>query len=202
MEEVLSMARQAERMRSAWPTLKQIIASSRLGIWRGVVTPLSQPYEIEILYALDNPGDPFVFGYPYFPRVRVLSPRLVRRSAAPDEAIPHIYDDEDEPDLPCLCLFNPYAGGWRKSQLIADTTVPWANSWLRFYEAWHATGIWHGGGVAHAVPGSVPVAAVDTLALADLGPSARRAGRRTSITALNLASFGRQRDERRRGASL
>ena len=29
---------------------------------------------------------------------------------------------------------------------IADTILPWTSLWLYFYELWHATGQWLGGG--------------------------------------------------------
>jgi hypothetical protein len=29
---------------------------------------------------------------------------------------------------------------------LADTVVPWTSEWLFFYEVWHATGLWLGGG--------------------------------------------------------
>jgi len=56
----LSIAEQDRRIRAAWPTFRTIIAGKRLGIWRGTLRGLSHPYEIEIVYARNRSGDPFV----------------------------------------------------------------------------------------------------------------------------------------------
>ena len=79
--------------------------------------------------------------------VRVIAPELTRRSAAPDDPIPHRYRDGD------LCLYDPGIEAprseWDQTMPIADTLVPWAAEWLFFYELWHATGVWHGREVVH-----------------------------------------------------
>jgi hypothetical protein len=45
-----------------------------------------------------------------------------------------------------LCLYLPSADEWMPTQLIAETIVPWTSLWLFYYETWHATGEWLGGG--------------------------------------------------------
>jgi hypothetical protein len=57
--------------------------------------------------------------------------------------IPHTY----EPVRPCL--FYPKAGEWRSDMKIATSIVPWLSLWLYYYEVWHATGDWMGGGIEH-----------------------------------------------------
>jgi hypothetical protein len=32
---------------------------------------------------------------------------------------------------------------------IATTIIPWLSLWLYYYEVWHATGEWMGGGIEH-----------------------------------------------------
>jgi hypothetical protein len=46
-----------------------------------------------------------------------------------------------------LCLFLPGSREWNGDDPIALTILPWASLWLYFYEVWHATGEWLGGGV-------------------------------------------------------
>lgn len=125
------------------------MAGNRLGIWRGTIQGLSQVYEIQIVYTRrKRETDLFDFAIAWFPEVTVISPPLQRRADAPEMPIPHIYTTgESEHDV--LCLFDPRADGWSRDQPIADTIMVWTASWLRFYEAWHATGIWHGGGASH-----------------------------------------------------
>ncbi|MFG1635413.1 hypothetical protein ACGFKX_11315 [Pseudonocardia alni] len=50
-------------------------------------------------------------------------------------------------DEPCLY----YGDEWNDTKLLASTILPWASEWLQFYELWHATGVWLGGGVPHGV---------------------------------------------------
>jgi hypothetical protein len=71
------------------------------------------------------------------PRVRVLSPELERYN---DEDIPHMYGQK------YLCLYLPGVGDWSPDKEIAKTIIPWAALWLNYYELWHATGEWLGGG--------------------------------------------------------
>lgn len=88
---------------------------------------MSQEYRIKVLYKLDEP-----------PKVWVLSPVLVNRSE--HEPIPHVYPG------PRPCLYLPYSGEWAPDRFIADTIIPWTSLWLYYYEVWHATGEWVGGG--------------------------------------------------------
>jgi hypothetical protein len=45
-----------------------------------------------------------------------------------------------------LCLFSPSLGEWDVNDLLAETTIFWANEWLYFYEGWLITKKWRGGG--------------------------------------------------------
>jgi len=73
------------------------------------------------------------------PKIWVISPELEKRSD--QNRIPHTYSGNR------LCLFLPGTGEWSRDKLIADTIIPWASLWLYYYEVWHATGDWLGGGV-------------------------------------------------------
>ncbi len=88
-------------------------------------SPLSEEYTVSILLR---------FGY--VPEVRVLRPSLRTRPGV--DRLPHVNGDGS------LCLH--VDGEWRSFMLVANTTVPWATTWLYFYEIWHATGLWLGGG--------------------------------------------------------
>jgi hypothetical protein len=75
------------------------------------------------------------------PKVQVESPELHGRDG---ERIPHMYGQKH------LCLYLPGAGYWSEDKELAKTIIPWASLWLYYYELWHATGEWMGGGL---VPG-------------------------------------------------
>ncbi len=122
------------------------------------------------------------YAYPFFPQVLVHAPLITRRAEAPDDPIPHVFD-EGRTEYPSLCLFDPAERGWDSSRAIAATTIPWAADWLRFYEAWQATGVWTGGGRDHFIPGpddpgdpvGTPTIAADNRAARLIGTSASRA---------------------------
>lgn len=97
--------------------------------WTGNLqpTPLSKIYTVRIVYSLGMDQ----------PDVTILTPILKKRN---DEAIPHVYPGNK------LCLFRPKKKEWTKEKLISKTIVPWISLWLHYYELWHATGEWLGGG--------------------------------------------------------
>jgi hypothetical protein len=98
--------------------------------WRGPVKPtgLSSRYTIKIDYSLGEA-----------PCAAVIEPRLQPRSDG--SPIPHVYPG----NLPCLYL--PQSEEWDATMHIAETIVPWICLWLFYYEIWHATGNWMGGGL-------------------------------------------------------
>lgn len=106
--------------------------------WRGPVKPsgMSESYDIRILYEMGNS-----------PKVTVVTPELHER--ADGQAIPHVYTGKR------LCLYLPNSGEWSPRKLISETIVPWTSLWLFYYEIWHATGTWAGGGV-HPTPKQEP----------------------------------------------
>lgn len=147
----LSLAQQDRLIRRQWP-FRTILLGEHFGLWRGTVIGLSAPYEISIMYVRRHFQSGFEYAYPFFPQVLVHAPLITRRPEARDEPIPHVYD-EGLTDHPSLCLFDPAERGWDSSRAIATTTIPWAADWLRFYEAWQATGVWTSGGRDHFIPG-------------------------------------------------
>lgn len=125
----ISLAVQRERMRSLYSHFKcqgNHISVTFVGTLQP--TPLCDAYEIEIDYKIND-----------VPKVFVLRPKLKPRKE--NELIPHIYEANR------LCLYLPGSGEWTPQKFIADTIVPWSSLWLFYYELWHATGEWLGGGV-------------------------------------------------------
>src|SRR5690606_1969874 len=93
-------------------------------------TPLAEGYRVRIVYAL---GDA--------PKAYVDSPAL--RPRGDGQPVPHVYPG------PRPCLYLPGSGEWTNRMSIARTIIPWLMLWLTYYELWHATGVWQGGGVEH-----------------------------------------------------
>ncbi|MDF2452772.1 MAG: hypothetical protein K0S26_2276 [Bacteroidota bacterium] len=91
-------------------------------------TARSQTYKFQIDYFMGTNPD-----------VRIISPALVKNLKG--ENIPHMYDQE------LLCLHFPANKEYRASDLLINTIIPWVTLWLYYYEMWHVTGKWLGGGV-------------------------------------------------------
>lgn len=125
----IGLHEQLAYMRMWWP---QFTTRVRDGILTSVggLCPgeLCATYQVKVTY---QAGDT--------PVVRVLNPELQPREE--NGRIPHMYGQER------LCLFLPGTGEWTSEKPIAVTIVPWTSLWLYFYEVWHATGEWLGGGV-------------------------------------------------------
>jgi hypothetical protein len=90
-------------------------------------TPRSQKYTVEIKFHLLKPI-----------QVRVLSPTLILNDI--DKKIPHMYSQET------LCLYMPKYAEFTRKKYISATIIPWTYLWLYYYEVWHTTGEWKGGG--------------------------------------------------------
>lgn len=124
---VLGIREQRARL-AACPTFKTHIQDGAL-VAVGTIQPTerSVTYTVRIEY---RAGDA--------PEVTVLSPPLVPREAG--SRLPHVYPGNK------LCLYTPFFREWTPDMSLAHTIVPWIAEWLSFYELWHATGEWLGGG--------------------------------------------------------
>lgn len=123
----LTLGQQVLRMSARWPEFKCAMKPNTI-VWTGRVQPteLSCAYLIRIAYVLG-----------LRPNVSVVDPPLRRRGA---ESIPHLFPGS------FLCLYQPRYQEWLGTMFLADTIIPWAALWLYYYEVWHATGEWYGGG--------------------------------------------------------
>jgi hypothetical protein len=122
---------QVLRMKRLHPQFRDEVRTHKV-VWRGTLQPtgLSNTYKIRIDYELG-----------FSPHVFVISPKLHTR--AEGVRIPHLFKEGN------LCLYFPWYKEWTPDKFIASTIVPWASLWLYFYEIWHATGEWLGGGIEH-----------------------------------------------------
>jgi hypothetical protein len=128
----LTVFEQAADMRLSQPEFVQRLSQTGMS-WTGPLTPtpLSVTYTIEIVYRRHWP-----------PQVWVKHPMLAVKKE--DFRVVHIYSEG------CLCLNAEEE--WRPWMTISSTFVPWAAEWLFYFEAWIATGAWHGGGEYRVSP--------------------------------------------------
>lgn len=121
--------RQVRELQRLWPMLMVQVTGTKLVVLGEVQpTPLSDTYRVRIVYVFAEPPEAYVDD-------PVLKPRY---DGAP---IPHVYPG------PRPCLYLPGSGEWTGKEMIAATIIPWLLLWLTYYELWHATGEWQGGGV-------------------------------------------------------
>lgn len=145
---------QIATMRRDWPAFRLCRRSGGRLMWRGSLTPLAMPYDLQVELSLPrHVGHRKRVGG--LPRVTVRSPRLARRLTDPATPIPHVYKNEEDPDFPLLCLYDPAQKEWDHDQLVAETIIPWSIEWLACYELWQVDGNWVGGG-RHPEPASKP----------------------------------------------
>lgn len=97
-------------------------------------TPLSREYSMRVAQQRGQT-----------PQVFVLSPDL--QHLAGERRLPHVYRDPLR-----LCLTLPGTREWTGTMRIDQTFVPWATTWLYYFEEWLISDDWKGGG-EHPDPG-------------------------------------------------
>lgn len=142
---LISIEAQIAAMTERWPDFEVVERSDRFAAWQGRIQPVQQYYTVRIAYRVPLAIEAFTL-LSIQPRAQVLDPVLERHPDYEDGPIPHVYVNRDEPRLPYLCLFDPYAREWTPGDLLAETTLPWTARYLFFYEGWLATRKWRGGG--------------------------------------------------------
>lgn len=142
---LISIENQIAAMESRWPGFALMQKAGRSAIWEGALDPVCKRYRVRVGYEVPLAIENFSI-INVQPRVQILSPRLERHPEFDEGPIPHVYLNRQEQSLPFLCLFDPFNGEWTPSDLLAETTLPWASRYLYFYEGWLLTGKWSGGG--------------------------------------------------------
>jgi hypothetical protein len=129
---ILSARDQLARMRLAFPGFRSRMEGSAL-VTVGELQPTSRSaaYTVRIEYRAGEPPD-----------VNVLWPKLAPRETG--GRLPHVYPSDK------LCLYTPSNQEWTPDLSLPHTIVPWIAEWLFYYEVWHVTGEWLGGGTEPA----------------------------------------------------
>lgn len=134
----LTIAVQRAAIDATWPSLVTRVVDGVLYA-EGEIrpSPLTRAYRVRLTY---RPGRR--------PWIEILNPKLERRQSAPDEPIPHTYNDT-KPGEERPCCFDPDVPDWNPAMPLATSVIPWLLAWLVDYEIWTATGMWLGGGRSH-----------------------------------------------------
>jgi hypothetical protein len=124
-----SIAEQVSCMRSKYPHFVTDFTSHSCMKVTGVLQPTSRSvaYEFVLKYNLTDR-----------PKTKIISPALQKNSKGED--VPHLYPFEN------LCLYQPKYCEFNRTDFLCDTIIPWTSLWLYYYEVWHLTDEWLGGG--------------------------------------------------------
>lgn len=123
-----TISQQLGNIRTKYGHFKSVIKRNSI-IINGQIRPTSRSenYSFVLEYTLNKN-----------PKVRIVSPNLVRNNKG--EKIPHMYAQKH------LCLYRPKYNEFKSSDFLSATIIPWIALWLYYYEQWHITGRWLGGG--------------------------------------------------------
>lgn len=125
-----TIAEQVSSMRCKYPHFTTDFTSHSSMKITGVLQPTSRSdaYEFMLKYNLVDS-----------PKIKIVSPVLMKNDKG--EEAPHLYPNE------ILCLYHPKYREFNRTDYLCDTIIPWTSLWLYYYELWHLTGEWLGGGV-------------------------------------------------------
>lgn len=135
-----SVGAQNDRMRGRWPDFRFTQVRPELVRWDGPLRGAQKWYTTRVLWLVDGSYKPYVV---------LVDPPIRPRAGGTFDQIPHLLFNDDDPTGSGLCLYDPDGGEWSNRDLIADTTIWWAAKWIHYYELWHLTGEWLGGGVGY-----------------------------------------------------
>jgi len=124
-----SIIEQASEMRRKYPHFTVDFASLLSLRVVGEMRPTSRSrvYHFILKYCLTSS-----------PKIKIVSPEIQKNNKG--EYPPHLYPSEN------LCLYHPSYHEFNTTDFLSDTIIPWTSLWLYYYEVWHNTGKWLGGG--------------------------------------------------------
>lgn len=124
-----TIAEQVSSMRCKYPHFTIAFTSHSSMKVTGILQPTSRSgaYEFVLKYNLADS-----------PKTKIISPVLMKNERG--EEAPHLYSNEN------LCLYHPKYREFNRTDFLCDTIIPWTSLWLYYYEVWHLTDEWHGGG--------------------------------------------------------
>jgi hypothetical protein len=124
-----TIAEQVSAMRFKYPHFKTDFTNYNSMKVTGVIQPTSRSscYEFVLKYNLVDS-----------PKTKIVSPALIKNDKG--KKAPHLYPHE------YLCLYQPKYREFKRSDFLFETIIPWTSLWLYYYEVWHLTGEWLGGG--------------------------------------------------------
>lgn len=124
----LSIGDQFARLKRDYPHFKTLLIRDTISL-KGTIcpTPRSITYHFKLYFKIGER-----------PKIKITQPKLKRNFN--NDKIPHVYSGNE------LCLYYPKYNEFTSKLPITDYIIPWISLWLYYYEIWHLTGEWIGGG--------------------------------------------------------
>jgi hypothetical protein len=124
-----TIAEQVAFMRFKYPHFRTDFTSHSSMKVTGVLQPTSRScaYKFVLKYNLADS-----------PKTKIVEPKLMKNDKGEDP--PHLYTHEN------LCLYHPKYREFNRTDFLSETIIPWTSLWLYYYEVWHLTDEWLGGG--------------------------------------------------------
>lgn len=127
-EKTLSLGEQYASLRAMFPHFSTTLHPTFITVTgKTQPTPSSEVYHFRLKYQLNK-----------VPEITITDPPL--KPNFKGEKVPHVY-----PGLK-LCLYKPGYGEFTSGKFLSKTVIGWISTWLYYYEIWHVTGDWLGGG--------------------------------------------------------
>lgn len=124
----LSIAEQFAKVKHDYPQFKTSFNNQTLFIKGDLKpTPRSKEYHFKLRYRVGER-----------PKIKITNPELKRNFK--NDRIPHVYSGNE------LCLYYPKYKEFTSKYTVSEFIIPWISLWLYYYEIWHLTGEWMGGG--------------------------------------------------------
>jgi hypothetical protein len=127
-EKTLSFGEQSASVKVLFPHFTTTLHPSFMTV-TGKIQPAPgcNTYQFRVKYQLNKAPDITIVDPPLKPNFK-------------GEGVPHVYQGLK------LCLYKPGYGEFTSGKLLSKTIIVWISTWLYFYEIWHITGDWLGGG--------------------------------------------------------
>lgn len=138
---IKSVALQLQNLRSCFPNSKYTFINGRF-VWQCYLQPTESSKKYLLTLKYDGK----------FPKAYLYNQGILKSDT---DSVKHVLKSEfksENDEYVQLCLCYPLKNEWNRSMFISETFVPWALSWLYYYEIWRVTGEWLGGGIEHEKP--------------------------------------------------
>jgi hypothetical protein len=127
-----TIEQQIRAMEFQWPGFRIVERANQEAVWEGTLAPDKRKHLVRVRYRVPHVLENISLRDAQ-PRVQVTDPLLERHPDYEEGPVPHVYVSDRYPTKPYL--FSPDLREWDVADLIADTTIFWADEGFTFTRA-------------------------------------------------------------------